>query len=395
MPHPVYLYDAVRTPRGKARPDGGLAALSPQELVRQQARALTARCGDVAADPEALILGCVTQSGAQGGHIAMLAKLHAGLPDRTATHSINNYCASGLSAIGQAVAKVASGEIRVALAGGVESMSAAPFLGDRAAFYVNEDLPPRARFVPPVLAADRLAAAEGINRTELDAVALASQQRAAAADTDPALQASRISTGTLNGEECIRPHTTAESLAAAPAAFGELQAQYTGALESATFPPLHSIAHAPPICDGAGLALVGGEGLGLAPRARIVAFAESGGDPAAALTAGFAAMDKALARAGLSLADMDRVEFMEAFAVTIAKFLRGRDVDPARVNVSGGHLAKGHPMGASGAILTSTLLDTLDESQGRYGLVVLTGAMGVGAAMVVERPRQGQDPYTG
>jgi len=379
----VYLYDAVRTPRGKARPDGGLAGLTPQELVRQQAAALTARCGDFV--PDALLLGCVTQSGAQGGHIAMLAKLHAGLPDTTAAHSLNNYCASGLSAIGQAVAKVASGEASCVLAGGVESMSATPFLSDRAAFYADDSLPPRARFVPPVLAADRLANAESITRADLDAVALASQQKAAATDTDAALQQSRIATGPLTGEECIRPQTTAASLDAAPPAFGELQQQYAGALEGETFDALHSIAHAPPICDGAGLALVGAEGLGPAPRARVVAFAESGGDPAASLTAGFAAMDKVLARAGLTLGDMDRIEFMEAFAVTIAKFLRDRDADPARVNVSGGHLAKGHPMGASGAILTSTLLDALDACGGTYGLVVLTGAMGVGAAMIVER----------
>lgn len=381
----VYLYDAVRTPRGKARPDGGLANLSPQELVRQQAAALIARCGAAAAAPDALILGCVTQTGAQGGNIALVSKLHAELPDATAAHAINNYCASGLSAIGHAIAKVASGEMTHVLAGGVESMSAARFLSDHAGFYTNDELPPRARFVPPVLGADRLAHAEGITRAELDAVALVSQQRAGAADADAALQASRIATGALTGEECIRPQTSAESLAALPAAFGELQAQYAGALEGATFAPLHGIAHAPPICDGAGLALVGGEGLGLAPRARVAAYAESGGDPAASLTAGFAAMDKVLARAGLTLADMDRIEFMEAFAVTIAKFLRDRDVDAARVNVSGGHLAKGHPMGASGAILTSTLLDALDACEGRYGLVVLTGAMGVGAAMIVER----------
>ncbi len=381
----VYLYDAVRTPRGKARPDGGLANLSPQELVRQQAAALASRCGDVAAHPDALILGCVTQTGAQGGHLAMLAKLHSDLPAATAVQTINNYCASGLSAIGQAVARVASGQASHILAGGVESMSAVPFLSDRAAFYGNKELPPRARFVPPVLAADRLANSEGMTRAELDAAALTSQQRAAATDRDAALQRSRITTGALDGEECIRPQTSAESLAAAPAEFGELQRQYAGALEDTTFEPLHSIAHAPPICDGAGMALIGSAGLGPPPRARVVAFAESGGDPVASLTAGFAAMDKVLARAGLTLGDMDRIEFMEAFAVTIAKFLRGRDVDAARVNVSGGHLAKGHPMGASGAILTSTLLDALDACGGRYGLVVLTGAMGVGAAMVVER----------
>ena len=381
----VYLYDTVRTPRGKARPDGGLAGLSPQELVRQQVAALAARCGDVAASPDALLLGCVTQSGAQGGHIAMLAKLHAGLPDATAAHSINNYCASGLSAIGQAVAKVASGESSCILAGGVESMSATAFLSDRAAFYSDDSLPPCARFVPPVLAADRLANAEGITRADLDAVALASQQKAAATDAQPTLPKFSHAPRRFTGATKCNLSAAAESLAATPAAFGDLQHQYAGALEGATFAPLHSIAHAPPICDGAGLALVGAEGLGPSPRARVVAFAESGGDPAASLTAGFAAMDKVLARAGLTFADLDRIEFMEAFAVTIAKFLRDRDADPARVNVGGGHLAKGHPMGASGAILISTLLDALDACSGRYGLVVLTGAMGVGAAMVVER----------
>lgn len=380
----VYLYDAVRTPRGKARRDGGLAALSPQELVRQQAAALAARCGDAATAPDALILGCVTQSGVQGGHIAMVSKLHAGLPDSAVAHTLNSYCASGLSAIGQAVARVASGEMESVLAGGVESMSGAPFLDDRAAFYTNDELPPGARFVLPVLGADRLAHAEGITRAELDAVALSSQQKAAAAEGDARLQHSRIATGALAGEECVRPQTTAESLAAMPAAFGELQAEHAASLAGDAFPPLHSLAHAPPICDGAGLAFVGAEGAGPSPRARIIAYAESGGDPRASLTAGLLAMDKVLARAGLTLADVDRIEFMEAFAVTIAKFLRDRDVDPARVNVAGGHLAKGHPMGASGAILTSTLLDALD-SGGRLGLVVVTGAMGVGAAMLVER----------
>ncbi len=381
----VFLYDAVRTPRGKAKAEGGLADLSPQELVKQQAAALAERCGDAARDPDALLIGCVTQSGAQGAHIGLVSKLHAGLPDRTAAHTINNYCASGLSAIGQAAAMVASGQADAVLAGGVESMSRVPFMSDKAAYYGDLSLPPRARYVPPVLAADRLANAEGISRAELDAAALASQQKAAAAEGDARLQASRIATGSLGGEECIRPATSAESLAAAAAAFGALQDDFAAALNGNRFEPLHTIAHAPPICDGAGLALAGSEGLGGNPRARIVAYAESGGDPEASLTAGLAAMDKVLARAGMALGDMDRIEFMEAFAVTIAKFMRDHAPDPARVNVAGGHLAKGHPMGASGAILTSSLLDCLDAASGRLGLVVVTGATGVGAAMIVER----------
>jgi acetyl-CoA C-acetyltransferase len=380
-----YIHDAVRTPRGKAKPDGGLATFSPQDLVRHQAKALRQRVGDAASTPDALLLGCVGQVGAQGGHIALVSKLHAGLPDGSAAHSINNYCASGLSAIGQAAALVESGQAASVLAGGVEMMSRVPFMGDRASYYEDAGFPHRARYIPVVLAADRLANAEGLDRAALDAVALASQQKAGAAESDAVLQRSRIATDTLSGEECIRPTTTADGLAAMEPSFGALQAQYADALGGVTFDPLHSVSHAPPVCDGAGLALVGGPDLTPQPRARILAFAESGGDPEASLTAGFSAMDKVLARAGLSLADMDRIEFMEAFAVTIAKFLRDYPVDPDRVNVGGGHIAKGHPMGASGAILASTLLDCLDACDGTLGLVVVSGASGVGAAMIVER----------
>ena len=382
----VFLVDAVRTPRGKAKASGGLGALTPQDLVGQQIAALRARLGDTVGTPEALLLGCVGQVGDQGGHIALVSKLHAGLPDATAAHSINNYCASGLSAIGQAAAMVGSGQADSVLAGGVECMSRVPFMADNASYYTDPSFPARTRYLPVVLAADRLAAAEGFTRGELDAVALASQQKAAAAEQTAALTRSRIPTGSLQTEECIRPRTDAASLAALPPAFGALQDHYADALGGTRFEPLHTLSHAPPVCDGAALALVGGAGLGR-PRARILAYAECGGDPAASLTAGFAAMDKALARAGLTLTDIDRIEFMESFAVTITRFLRDRSVDPAKVNVSGGHIAKGHPMGASGAILTSTLLDCLDEADSTLGLVVVSGASGVGAAMVVERLR--------
>ena len=380
----VYIYDALRTPRGKARPDGGLAALSPQELVRLQIDALSSRTDNAAREAESLLLGCVTQSGAQGGHIALVSKLHAGLPDAMAAITLNNYCTSGLSAIGLAAAMVGSGQVRSALAGGVEMMSHVPFMADRASYYGDTVLPPRARYIPPVVAADRLAAMEGIGRAALDEGALLSQDRAAASEGNAALNASRIPTNGLAAEECPRG-TTAEKLAALPAAFGAMQADFAAALEGETFPALHSLAHAPPMCDGAAMALIGGAAIPAQPRARVLAFAERGGDPAASLTAGFSAMDAALASAGLALSDMDRIEFMEAFAVTIAKFMRDRAPDMARVNVGGGHLAKGHPMGASGAILLSTLLDALDAADGRYGLVVTTGAGGAGTAMVVER----------
>lgn len=381
----VYLYEALRTPRGKARASGGLAQLSPQQLVGTLVDALRERSGDAVDGAEAFLLGCVTQNGAQGGHMAHIARLYAGLPDHMSAQTINNYCASSLSAIGSAIARVASGQAELALAGGVESMSRVPFLSDNATFYTDPDMPPGTRFVPPALAADRLAETFGISRVELDAAAFASQQKAAASDADPLLQRSRINAGSLTGEECIRPDTTTESLAKLPPAFGDLQSEFATALEGARFGPSHTLSHAPPVCDGAGLALIGSQIAGLRPRARIVAFAEIGGSPSASLTAGFAAMDLALSRAGMTLAQIDRIEFMEAFAVTIARFLRDFPVDPARVNLAGGHLAKGHPMGASGAILTSTLLDVLEAGDGRHGMVVVTGAMGVGAAMIVER----------
>lgn len=381
----VFIHDALRTPRGKAKEGGGLAALSPQELVRQQVDALALRCGAGVRNPDALLLGCVGQIGDQGGHIALISKLHAGLPDRSAAISLNNYCASGLTAIGQAAAMVACGQVGSVLAGGVESMSRVPFMGDRASYYTDTSLPHAARYIPVVLAADRLANAEGITREELDTVALSSQQKAAAAEDDGVLQRSRIAIGGLAREECTRPATDAASLLAMPAAFGALQAQYSDALGGKTFEPLHTLGHAPPVCDGAALALVGHRDASETPRARILAYAESGGNPEASLTAGLAAMDVVLERAGLTLEDVDRIEFMESFSVTIAKFLRDREPDPAKVNASGGHIAKGHPLGASGAILTSTLLDCLDAADGTLGLVVVTGATGTGAAMIVER----------
>lgn len=382
----AYLYDAVRTIRGKARPDGALASLMPQDLIAGLVDGLERR-GREPRQAQSLVLGCVGQFGDQGGNIALVSKLRAGIPDAASAFTLNNYCVSGLTAIGHAAAQVESGALQCALAGGVEMMSRVPFLGDNAAYYSDERFPRRARFIPVVLAADRLAEAEGISRAELDAVALASQQKAGAAEGRAATFASRIALGTVATDECVRAQTTEQSLAAMQPGFAGLAAQYASALDG-PIDHRHTIGHAPPICDGAGLAVVGSApGAGPAPRAKILAWAEMGGDPHASLLAGFAAMERVLQRTGLTLADFDRIEFMEAFGVVIAKFLRDCKVDPARVNVAGGHIARGHPMGATGAILVSTLLDQLDDCDGTLGLVVATGATGVGSAMVIERLR--------
>ena len=377
----AYVHDAVRSPRGKARPDGGLASLKPHELVTGLIDALDARNSGAARQADALILGAVGQVGAQGANVALVTKLHAGLPDGAFAYSLNNFCASGLTAIGQAANLIEAGGAAAVLAGGVEMMSRVPFMADQADYYTDADFPSRTRYIPVAIAADRLAEDIGVTRAEMDAVTLTSQQRTADAEGTP-LVASRIPLNGLALEENARV-VTAERLAALPPAFAQLTKAYAEALDGRILDHRHTISHAPPMADGAGLALITGQAMGA--RARILAHAEAGGDPAASLTAGFTALDRALAKAGLTLADMDRVEFMEAFAVVAVKFLRDREVDPARVNVSGGHLAKGHPMGATGAILLSSLLDALDACDGRYGVVAVTGAQGIGAAMVVER----------
>lgn len=378
----VYISEALRTPRGRAKADGGLAGETPYGLVAALVQALDER----GADPrraDALMLGCVGQVGAQGGNIAEVSKLAAGLPDPVAAQTLNTYCTSGLVAIGQAAALIETGTIDRALAGGVEMMSQVPFMADQARYYEDDGFAPPARYIPVALSADRLSTRLGIDRAAMDAVAVASQQAAAAAEAEPGLIASRIRVGGLERDECIRGRMTAEMAGAMEPAFAGLRDAYAAALGDVAFEPRLTLAHVPPMCDGAALAMLSGEPAGA--RARIVAYAQCGGSVDDSLLAGFDAMARALDRAGLTLADMDAIEFMEAFAVVIAKFLRDHEVDPARVNVGGGHLAKGHPMGATGAILLSSLLDVLDVGDGRYGLVVVTGAAGIGAAMIVER----------
>ncbi|MDX1526219.1 MAG: acetyl-CoA C-acyltransferase [Pseudidiomarina maritima] len=378
----TFIYDAVRTPRGKGKAEGALASMKPDELVAALITAIKERT-QVPMTPDALILGSVGQLGAQGGNIALVSKFRAELPDSTASFTLNNLCVSGLTAISQAAAMVASGQASSVLAGGVEMMSRVEFMADKADFYRDKTLPPRSQYLLVALAADRLAEDQGISRNELDQAALLSQQRTKAAEgTD--LVASRIAVNGLNYEECLRVGSP-ESLAALEPAFGSA-AKYYQDLLGRDIDHRHTIAHAPAVSDGAALALIGAEGaFASKPRARIIASANVGGDPEESLTAGFAAMERVFEQSGLTLADMDRIEFMEAFAVSIVKFMRDYQPDPDKVNVSGGHLAKGHPLGASGAILLSTLLDALDASQGRYGLVVAAAAAGSGSAMIVEK----------
>lgn len=395
----VMIFDAVRTPRGKGREGGGLAGIAPVEMVKQLVDAVAARNGAAARNVEHLTLGCVGQVGAQGGHIALVSKLYAGLPLSASAWSVNNFCTSGLSAILSGAEKVAAGNAGLVLAGGVESMSQVPFLADKGAYYSDPAFSARMNYIPVALSADVLAHQHGFTRADLDAVAVDSHARAARAQKDNLGQQSQIAVLRPDGsvalarDEYVRGGTTAEGLASFPAAFGELGKMYAPVLKSAlkldSLNHLHAVVHSPGTADGAGLTLLGtrsaGADAGLTPRARIVAAAEAGGDPVLGLTAGRAAMDKVLGRAGLTLDDMDIIEYMEAFAVVPALFYRDYPGAREKTNIFGGHVARGHALGATGAILLSVLIDALEQQHKQRGLLVTFAASGVGSAMIIER----------
>jgi len=399
---PVYIFDAVRTPRGKGRPDGSLAKVKPARLVGQLLDALGRRNGpEAVAAAQHLTLGCVTQTGVQGGHIALSARIQAGLPDELACLTINNFCVSGLSAIADAARRVEGGQADLALAGGVESMSQTPFLADAADFYSDMGMAASMGWAPVGLAADLLATAESVRREEMDAAVLRSHRRAAAAWAEGRYDGRVIPVVGDDGEvalardENIRDFGDGASLAKLGPVFAAAGAQgyddivLAGHPELAEVRHLHSVAHCPPIADGAAMVLLGtleaGKALGLTPLAKIRSVGETAGDRVMQLTAGYSAMDRALARAGLGLNDVGAVEFMEAFAAVPVVFERRYSPDMDRVNPNGGHLAMGHPMGATGAVLTTTLVDDMVQRGVETGLVVATGGVGVGAAMVLER----------
>ncbi|MDA5193522.1 acetyl-CoA C-acyltransferase [Govanella unica] len=397
----TYIYDAVRTPRGKGKDGGSLTGVAPAELVRQLVQALESRQGAGVRDIDHLTLGCVGQIGAQGGHIGLVSRLHSGLPETATVWTLNNYCVSGLSAAMSGADKIAAGSADFVMAGGVESMSQVPFMADRASYYTDPEFSASLRYLPVVLSADVLAQREDVSRETLDEIALVSHQRAARAQTENIAQQSLVPVQDAAGnvllarDEYVRGNISREALAAFEPAFAALSSIYAPVLKATlgldAVDHRHTVTHAPGIADGAGLAILGtrdaGEARGLKPRAHIVARSEAAGDPVLSLTSGRVAMERALAKAGLTLADMDVIEYMEAFAVVPALFYRDYKVDRDKVNITGGHVAKGHPLGASGAILLSTLLDVMDERDAEYGLLVAHAASGIGSAVILRRER--------
>ena len=397
----IHVLDAVRTPRGKGKPDGSLASVPPWDLVGQLASALGSRgAAKALAEVDRLVLGCVTQAGPQGGHLALLSRIHAGLPGTAVAVTLNNYCVSGMSALAAAARAVAGGEDRFALAGGVESMSQAPFESDAAPFYRDAALAAHFRYLVPPVVADWLATRERLTREDLDEVTVASHQRAGRAwqqgrYVTTVVPVTRPDGVPVERDELVRPALEAMDLERFPAAFAALGALGAEAIVNAADPSLgglrylHAVPHCPPLADGAALVLLGTRDraaeFGLVARARLAAVVEVNTDPLDPFAAGFAALDRVLTGAGLALEDVGAIEFMEAFAAVPATFRRRYPQAAERANESGGHLAMGHPMGASGAILVTTLLAEMERKDVEWGVAVAHAVSGVGAAVLLQR----------
>lgn len=398
----VYIYDAVRTPRGAGKKDkGALGSVAPLDLVAQLLHALPQRNDFDAAQVEDLVLGCVTQVGAQGANIARIAALHAGWPDTVPGITVNRFCTSGLDACAIAAARIAAGESELLLAGGVESMSQVAMFSDKGAWYSDPAVMRSTRFTPLGISADLLATLEGFDRETLDRLALESHRRALAARENAVFAESLVPVTGADGsvvlaqDEPPRAGLTLEKLNALPAAFEEMGKQGFDQAVLKAYPQVASVSHvhspgnSPAPADGASLLLIGNEQCadrhGLAPKARIVASASAAADPVLMLTAAEDATRKVLARSGLSLDDIDRFEVNEAFAATTLRYQRVFELDDTRVNVNGGAIALGHAMGATGGMLIAQVLDELKRSGGRYGLVAVAGGGGLGSAMIVER----------
>jgi acetyl-CoA C-acetyltransferase len=397
------IFDAIRTPRGRGKADGALHTIKPVDLVVGLIGELGRR--NLGLEPERIediVLGVVTPVGDQGMDIARTAALKAGLPETVAGVQVNRFCASGLEAVNLAAQKVASGWEELVLAGGVESMSRVPIGSDGGAWAIDPETNYATSFVPQGISADLIATLEAFTREDVDAYALRSQQRAASARVEGRFERSIVPVRDLNGQvvlardEHIRPETSAEGLAGLRPSFamvGEAGGFDAVALQKyhwlERIEHVHTAGNSSGIVDGAALVIVGSEAagrdLGLEPRARILATALAGTDPTIMLTGPAPASQKALERAGLEAGDLDLIEVNEAFAAVVLRFVRDLDLDPEKVNVNGGAIAMGHPLGATGAMILGTLIDELERQDKRYGLATLCVGGGMGIAVVVER----------
>ncbi|ANN15848.1 acetyl-CoA acetyltransferase [Amycolatopsis orientalis] len=402
MTSEAYLYEAIRTPRGRGR-GGALHSVKPISLVTGLLAELRRRFPDLDESRISdVILGVVSPVGEQGGNIARTAVLAAGLPDSVGGFQVNRFCASGLETVNLAAQKIRSGWDELVIAGGVESMSRVPMGSDGGAWSMDPVTSYDSYFVPQGIGADLIATIEGFGREDVDAYAARSQERAAAAWSGGFFTKSVVPVCDQNGltildhDEHMRPGTTVESLRKLKPAFATIGAQ--GGFDAVALQKYHGIeeidhvhtgGNSSGIVDGAALVLVGteraGQDLGMAPRARVVATATSGADPTIMLTGPTSASRKVLATAGLDIGDMDLVELNEAFASVVLRFQKDMDVPDEKLNVNGGAIAMGHPLGATGAMIVGTALDELERRGARYALVTMCVGGGMGVATIIER----------
>ncbi len=399
----AYIYDAVRSPRGKGRPDGSLHELTSVALSAKILNAVKERNGLEGHAVEDVIWGNVTQVGEQGGCLARSAVLLSDLDESIPGLAINRFCASGMEAVNLAANQVKGGAGHAYIAGGVEMMGRVAMGSDGAAIAVDPSLAMKTYFVPQGISADIIATEYGFTRDMADALAMESQRRAAEAWKDNRFAKSVITIRDQNGlpilsyDEYMRPGTDMQALGALKAAFKDMGEVMPGFDKIALmkYPHLERINHihhagnSSGIVDGAAAVLIGskefGEAHGLKPRARIRATAKIGTDPTIMLTGPVPVTEKILKDSGMSINDIDLFEVNEAFASVVLRFMQAFDVDASRVNVNGGSIAMGHPLGATGAIIIGTLLDELERSGKGTGLATLCIASGMGAATIIER----------
>jgi acetyl-CoA C-acetyltransferase len=401
MPETAFIFDAIRTPRGKGKKDGSLHEVKPVDLLAGTLGELQRRQGFDTGAVDDVVMGVVSPIGEQGSVIAKVAALKAGWDWRCAGVQLNRFCASGLEAVNMAAMKVASGWEDLVVAGGVESMSRVPIGSDGGAWAQDPATNSATLFVPQGIGADLIATLEGFTREHVDAYALESQQRAARARSEGRFRKSVVPVQDMLGQiildedEFIKPHTTMEGLASLKPAFEQLGAMGFDAVAMQRYPQVERIEHvhhagnSSGIVDGAAAVLIGsaqaGKDHNLTPRARIVAVALSGADPTIMLTGPMPAARKALAKAGLTVDDIDLFEVNEAFAAVPMKFMREMGVSHEKVNVNGGAIAMGHPLGATGAMILGTLLDELEQRNLKRGLATLCVGGGMGIATIIER----------
>jgi len=401
MTREAYIFDALRTPRGRGKASGSLYEVKPIKLVTGLLDALRARCPFETSAVDDIILGCVTAVGEQGANIAKTAALAAGWDDDLGGLTLNRFCASGLEAVNLAAMKVRSGWEELVVAGGLESMSRVPMGSDGGAWASDPETNIKTRFVPQGIGADLIANLEGFTRADLDAYAARSHQRAAAAWARGAFERSIVPVLDQSGlmildrDELIRPESSVESLSKLKPSFAAMGAMGFDEVARSRYPQLeriehhHTAASSSGIVDGAALTLIGsaeaGARFGLTPRARVLSAAVVGTDPTIMLTGPAPATLKALKLAGLSVSDIDLFEVNEAFASVVMRFQRELDVSDERVNVNGGAIAMGHPLGATGAMILGTLLDELEARDLKRGVATLCVGGGMGIATVIER----------